>query len=447
MSSQQTNASKAVPRSPLDIAITSALTGDRDAALRHAGAILEEDPARQVAVLLLGRMLGELGKLELAGRALYAAIQLALLEGSLPLAMAAVIELRHLSREPAGVIDKIAGLFARGSKRLMVQGAKPPALPKQRLSGVPLPHQLSGDALYAHLSKLIEASEEQALELSPEQKLPYQALLSLLDETGLRETLKVLDLVWVDAQTVVVEQGQPGQEAYIVARGELDVLRTAENGTTVTLAHLGQGALFGEMALLSRAPRAASVVAARPTLLLVARSEALSGVVEASPNVGAVLADFCRRRMVDNLVRTSKILGAVASAERGELVQRFVARSYEAGERLITQGKEATGLHLIASGEVSVVHQEGNEQTVVASLAVGEVVGEISLVLRRPAGAHVVANIPTVSLHLPKEEFLGLIKRFPELLSQLYELAVERDDQTRSIVAQEACEADELVLL
>jgi cAMP-dependent protein kinase regulator len=431
----------------LDLAITAALTGDRDGALRHAGAILEEDPARQVAVLLLGRMLGELGKLDLAKRALYAAVKLALLEGSLPRAMAAVIELRHLKSEPAGIIDKIAALFARGSKRLLAQGARPPALPKQRLSGVPLPHQLSGDALFAHLETLIESSEEHALELSPDQKLPYQALLSLLDEPGLTQTLRVLDLVWVDAQTAVVEQGRPGQEAYVVARGELDVVRTTEDGEKVTLAHLGSGALFGEMALLSRAPRAASVIAARPSVLLVARSEALASVVEVAPDVGAVLADFCRRRMVDNLIRTSRILSAVAPTERVELVNRFVTRSYEPGQRLITQGKDADGLHLIASGEVRVVHQEGREQIVVTKLSVGEVAGEISLVLRRPAGAHVVATVPTVSLHLPQADFLGVAKRFPGLLSQLYELAVERDDQTRSIVAQEALEADELILL
>lgn len=436
-----------VENGPLDLAIAAELASETLSALRHVGAILEEDPARSVAALLAGRLLGKLEKLEMARRAMTAAIDLALLEGSLPRAVAAVAELRRLGHEPEGVISRIAKLFARGSSQLMAQGGIPPALPRQRLSGIPLPKQLAGEALFTHLDRLIAASEMRAVELDESHRVPRQVLLSALDEAGLARTLEVLDSVWVDAGTTLIAQGEPGEKAFIVARGELDVLRRVDDSTQITLARLSSGALFGEMALLSRAPRAASVVAVRPSLLLWVHSDALSSVVAAVPDVGRVLADYCRRRMVDNLVRTSKILGSVRPEERPELMKCFVTRSYEAGQRLIVQGQQADGLHLIASGEVSVVHQDGSDSTVLAKLSAGEVVGEISLVLRRPSGAHVVAQVPTVSLHLPQSEFLTIVKRYPELLSHLYELAVERDDMTRSIVAQEASDADELVLL
>jgi CRP-like cAMP-binding protein len=433
--------------SPLDLAIFAALVGERETALRHVGAILEEDPGRSVAVLLSGRLLGEASRIESARRALHAAVDLALLEGSLLRAMAAVVELRRIGVDSEATVVKIARKFASGSADLMAQGAIPPALPRQRLSGVPLPHSLSGEDLVAHIERLVFASEEHANSRGSQHRVPRQVLLSSLPESGLIATLSVLDLVWVDAATVVVEQGQPGEEAYLVARGELDVVRVGEDGEETPLARLGNGALFGEMALLSRAPRAARVIATRPSLLLVASSEALSTVVEREPEVGTVLAAYCRGRMIDNLVRTSRILGSVSVSERPELVKRFVSRSYEAGDKLVTHGTDAQGLHLIASGEVAVVHQAGGERTVVANLTAGEVVGEISLVLRRPASADVVATVPTVSLHLPQAEFLGVVKRYPELLAHLYGLAVERDDLTRSIVAQQATEADDLVLL
>ena len=71
-----------VARSPLDLAITAAIDGDNEGALRHAGAILEEDPTRSIAVLLAGRTLGILGHTETAALAkeqeeaqLYAAMQ------------------------------------------------------------------------------------------------------------------------------------------------------------------------------------------------------------------------------------------------------------------------------------------------------------------------------------------------------------------------------------
>jgi CRP-like cAMP-binding protein len=434
-------------RSPLDLAITAAIDGDNEGALRHVGAILQEDPSRSVAVLLAGRVLGILGRIEPATVALRRAIWLAVYEGSLPRAAAAAIELGKLGIDTKPILGELSGIFARGSKRLLGQGSPPPALVRQRLSGIPLPYTLSGDELINHLSNLVTLSDD-GLDLDDgERQVPRQVLLSSLNAAGLQRTLEVLDLVWIGAGTKIVAQATSGQEAYVLARGEVEVLRKSDSGTEIVLARLGSGALFGEMALLSRAPRAASVVACRPSLLLVARKDDLDAVVAGEPDVGAVLADYCRRRMIDNLVRTSQILNRVQPAERAGVVQLFVTRTFEKGERLISQGQAAEGLHLIASGEVAVVRHDGVESTVLATLTVGEVVGEMSLVLRRPSTANVVATAPTVTLHLPHGEFMGIVRRYPEVLSHLYELAVERDVMTTSIVAQEATEADDFVLL
>jgi cAMP-dependent protein kinase regulator len=379
--------------------------------------------------------------------ALRRAVQLGVLEGSLPRAVAAAVELSKLGIDTKEILHRLAQIFARGSKRLLAQGATPPALVRQRLSGIPLPHTLAGDELVEHIKRLVTAESDAVEPDDDSSAVPRQALLSSLDQSGLERTLDVLDLVWVGAGTKVVEQAQPGQEAYILARGEVEVVRRGEQGEDIVLARLGSGALFGEMALLSRAPRAASVVACRPSLLLVARKDDLDAVVVAEPDVGAVFADYCRRRMMDNLVRTSAILKSVQPTERANLMQLFVTRSFEKGERLIRQGQEAEGLHLIASGEVAVVRNDGGDRTVLATLTVGEVVGEMSLVLRKQSTANVIATSPTVTLHLPHSQFMGIVRRYPEVLSHLYELAVDRDAITSSIVAQEATEADDFVLI
>ncbi len=436
-----------VARSPLDLAITSAIEGDNESALRHAGAILEEDPTRSIAVLLAGRTLGILGHTETAALALRRAVRLGVFEGSLPRAVAAAAELSKLGIDTKEILGQLAAVFARGSKRLLGQGATPPALVRQRLSGIPLPHTLSGEELIQHIKNLV-ASEDDGLDLDDANRaVPRQVLLSALDVNGLHRTLEVLDLAWVGARTRVIEQGQAGHEAYILARGEVEVVRKSDSGDEIVLARLGSGALFGEMALLSRAARAASVVACRPSLMLVARKDDLDAVVVAESDVGAVFADYCRRRMMDNLVRTSAILKCVQPSERPNLLQLFVTRSFEKGARIIGQGQESEGLHLIASGEVAVVRRDGSERTVLATLTVGEVVGEMSLVLRRPSTADVVATAPTVTLHLPHGQFMGIVRRYPEVLSHLYELTVERDALTSSIVAQEATDANDFVML
>jgi CRP-like cAMP-binding protein len=164
--------------------------------------------------------------------------------------------------------------------------------------------------------------------------------------------------------------------------------------------------------------------------------------------VGIELAAHCRRRMVANLARTSPVLVSVPADERQTLVERFETRIFEKGDKLAKQGDDASGLHLVASGEVAVIAHEAGETTVLASLPAGETVGEVALLLRRKANADVIAVHPTVTLFLPREHFLTLIQSHPAILHGLYMTAVRRDDETtRALDSVPAAVADDYVLL
>jgi CRP-like cAMP-binding protein len=130
------------------------------------------------------------------------------------------------------------------------------------------------------------------------------------------------------------------------------------------------------------------------------------------------------------------------------LVERFETRIFERGVKLVTEGEDAQGLHLVASGEVAVVAHENGEPMVLATLAPGETVGEVALVLRRKANADVIAVHPTVTLFLPRDEFLSIVQDHPAILHGLYMTAVRRDDETmRALDSAPAAVADDYVLL
>jgi CRP-like cAMP-binding protein len=274
-------------------------------------------------------------------------------------------------------------------------------------------------------------------------------LFSALDPGSFKATVSVFEVRFVKGGQALVEEGSVGNEAFIVARGELDVSKKSmkPDGAPLALARLGNGALFGEMALLSSAPRTATVTACRPSVVLVGSKSALDRVAAKAPEVGRVFAEFCRRRMLDNLVRTNFILKAASPSERPALIERFTVKQFNQGERIVQQGSPPDGLHIVALGEVDIVHNDGKDNTLVARLGPGEVVGEVAMILRRPAITDVVAHHPTVTLFLQRDRFLGLARAHPKVFVELYELAVHRDQETATAASAEASESEDFVLV
>lgn len=445
-----------VTESPLDRAMSLMLAGERDAALRWCAAVVKHDASLPSALILTSRLLADANRTEAAIEGFELSLRRAIDAGNLPLAVAALSDLRALGRDTGPYLDEISQAFCAGSSRLSeVSAAPPPPLPD--LSDFqPLSSHLTGPALLSKATEIVHEARKAFDELDSDVAtlIAPIPLFSSLEQGSLRALIECFEMLTVPAGHAVISQGEEGGEAYIVARGELEVRRHVGEGDeqeTLTLARLTNGVLFGEMALLSRAPRAASVVACQPSILLVARREALEAVAEKRNDVGVELAAHCRRRMVANLIRTSEVLLAVPPDERQALVERFETRVFEKGDKLIAEKQDTSGLHIIASGEVAVVgHEENNESFVISTLGVGEVVGEVALVLRRKANADVVAVMPTVSLHLPREDFMTLVRLHPSILASLYLRAVERDEETKSILTMSTttmADGDEYVLI
>jgi cAMP-dependent protein kinase regulator len=432
----------------------AALQDDREAGLRIAAALLEDEPLSAFNTFVTAWLLGELADGAAAVSGLTAALERAVLDGNLPLAIAAHALLRDRHQVGDRGLSAMAAAFAKGSPRLAERRGAPPQLSRRETEPEALPADLTGSALLARAAEILNAAksaqDEKSLSDAGGQVAPH-ILFSSLDPASFKATVEVFEARFVPAGEALVTEGSVGEEAFVVARGELDVSKkpAQAGGTPLALARLGNGALFGEMALLSSAPRTATVTACRPSVVLVGSKSALDRVASKVPEVGRVFAEFCRRRMLDNLVRTNFILKAASPAERPALIERFAVRQFAEGESVIAQGSPPDGLHIVALGEVDVLHhdQEGAEPTLVARLGPGEVVGEVALILRRPAITDVIAHHPTVTLFLQRDRFLGLARAHPKVFVELYELAVHRDQETASAALAEASESDDFVLV
>lgn len=84
----------------------------------------------------------------------------------------------------------------------------------------------------------------------------------------------------VDAGHVLVDQGAVGREAFIILDGTAAVKRANR-----TVAKLGPGDSVGELALLDRGPRTATVVAETPMSVFVLGSREFSGILAEVPGL------------------------------------------------------------------------------------------------------------------------------------------------------------------
>ena len=101
----------------------------------------------------------------------------------------------------------------------------------------------------------------------------YSRILSLiplfrtLTPEELQEILKISKLLRVNAGVTVLAEGDEGSAMYVLIEGKVAVVKRLPGGDTAELATLSAPSHFGEMSLIDRFPRSASVVTTMQAIL------------------------------------------------------------------------------------------------------------------------------------------------------------------------------------
>lgn len=120
--------------------------------------------------------------------------------------------------------------------------------------------------------------------------LGFSPLFASLAESVLPSVVRELEYVRLQGGATLFEQGAPGDALYVVVFGRLRARQRDAAGQPRLLGEIGRGESVGEMALLTGAPRSATVTAIRDTELVKLSKAAFEQLVEREPRVMLELA-------------------------------------------------------------------------------------------------------------------------------------------------------------
>jgi CRP-like cAMP-binding protein len=435
-------------------------TGDIDGALRGLIALVRSAPHDLDARLRIGDALLTAGELQGAVAAYAFVAREASLSGHPLKAIVAVKILTALDPSVQELLAQLAQRYAAGSSvlgRAVRLAAPSPDLEVPAAAFVP--NELSVEQVRQVAAQAVVLRD--GLPGYPANVAPIP-LLSEIPPEAFASMLAAVQLQRLAAGEHILREGEPGDAFYMLARGTARVTRRSgafatdmTPETDLLLATLGEGSIVGEMALVSGAPRTATVSVAEDADVLVFGRDALTAVARDIAVVGVALERFTRDRLLQNLLATHPLFKPFDRAQRTQLAARFSAHDAPSGTSIIREGEEGRGLFLLLSGEVEVTREDHGERVILATLKSGDVFGEIALIEQSKTTATVTALRNSTVLFLGKELFERLIQGVAELHSYFENLAQERvmDTNLTLSAAREAAEPghelhdDDLVLL
>jgi len=268
-------------------------------------------------------------------------------------------------------------------------------------------------------------------------KLAKIPLFSDLDRGAFLSILKDIKLRAARAGTAIVTEGEDGASMYVIVEGSVRVTRRPPGAEPKLLGDMGAGEFFGEIALLAKSPRIASVTALTDTELLELGREQLDLLARRHPRVGEVVGRFCKERLLGNMLRAAPLFKLLPSERLGAVIDLFQVRTCTAGSALLEMGQPGKGLFVILRGECEVFHTQADGKLVpYPPLHEGDVFGELSLLQGGTATATVRATSTCVLLFLQREWFDELLLQSPAVRDRIYALASERAQRTREIYAR-----------
>lgn len=267
------------------------------------------------------------------------------------------------------------------------------------------------------------------------------------DLDGLVEAFQEMN---VGEGEVIIRQGEDGDNFYVVSEGCANIYvkpkakgaeRSAGPAATddegesdgALVLNVGAGGYFGELALMHRCPRAATVKAATGMRLFAIDNLTFTSILR--------LAGGRRREDYLAFLLQVPILSGLSDQDRGKVADVLLTATHEPGEYIIRQGDTNADLfYLLYEGcaSIEVTSQRGADMSFKRTVSVsvskatyerGDYFGELALLRKAPRSASVIAVEKCTTVSIDRAAFL-------RLLGPLLESLIDRSDSYMEITTE-----------
>eukprot|EP01016_Furgasonia_blochmanni_P014051 TRINITY_DN1726_c0_g1_i1.p1 TRINITY_DN1726_c0_g1~~TRINITY_DN1726_c0_g1_i1.p1 ORF type:complete len:288 (+),score=96.16 TRINITY_DN1726_c0_g1_i1:1-864(+) len=179
--------------------------------------------------------------------------------------------------------------------------------------------------------KIIQKSLEQKRRIK--ERLSQAFMFEALDEKDKQIVINAMEEKKFKPGDVIINQGDDGDNLYVVDTGELDCFRKfKKDGESTFVKKYGPGDAFGELALLYNAPRAATIKAVTPCILFALDRECFNHIVKD--------ASAKKREKYENFLSKIEILESMDAYERAKIADALRPMKFKPQEYVVRQVNE-----------------------------------------------------------------------------------------------------------
>ena len=260
--------------------------------------------------------------------------------------------------------------------------------------------------------RIIKKTDSQKLKIK--ERCLTSFLFNNFDDVEISTIVDALEEKHYKKDDYIIKQGDNGDYVYIIEKGELICEKVFKKGDPPTyLKTYKEGELFGELALLYNAPRAATIYAKTDCVLWALDRLTFNSIVKESA--------INKREKYKKFLETIPLLSTVESYELYSICDAIKTEKFEKNQYIIKEGEQGDKFFILDEGEAVATKENMNFKK---QYIKGDYFGELALLRNAPRAASVMAVTDCKVLTLDRPAFKRLLGPLEDILkrnSEAYE--------------------------